>query len=133
LAHLKFLRLTLRSEWPRLYTGDRLGETRPDDSNDLEVMTMTLMEFLLLLVIAGIAGAIGQSLAGYDLGGCLVSIVVGFVGAYIGMWLAREFSLPEFLVITVGNEAFPVIWSVIGSALFALVVGMLTRRRATLP
>ena len=92
---------------------------------------MTLMEFLLLLLIAGVAGAVGQSLAGYDLGGCLVSIVVGFVGAYIGLWLAREFSLPEFLVITVGNEAFPVIWSVIGSALFALAVGLLTRRRAT--
>jgi uncharacterized membrane protein YeaQ/YmgE (transglycosylase-associated protein family) len=93
---------------------------------------MTLGEFLVLLLIAGIAGAVGQSIAGYELGGCLVSIVVGFIGAYIGVWLARELSLPEFLVITIGNEAFPVIWSVIGSALFALVVGLLTRRRATL-
>jgi uncharacterized membrane protein YeaQ/YmgE (transglycosylase-associated protein family) len=92
---------------------------------------MTLTEFLLLLIIAGIAGAVGQSLAGYDLGGCLVYIVVGFIGAYIGIWLAREFSLPEFLVITIGQESFPVIWSVIGSALFALVVGMLTRRHGT--
>jgi uncharacterized membrane protein YeaQ/YmgE (transglycosylase-associated protein family) len=91
---------------------------------------MTLTEFLLLLIIAGIAGAVGQSLAGYDLGGCLVSIVVGFIGAYIGIWLAREFNLPEFLVITIGQESFPVIWSVIGSALFALVVGLLTRRHA---
>ena len=93
---------------------------------------MTLMEFLLLLLIAGIAGAVGQSLAGYELGGCLVSIVVGFIGAYIGMWLARELGLPEFLVITIDQEAFPVIWSVIGSALFALIVGLLTRRRTTL-
>ncbi len=93
---------------------------------------MTLTEFLILLVIAGIAGAVGQSIAGYELGGCFVSIVIGFIGAYIGMWLAREFRLPEFLVITVGRESFPLIWSVIGSALFALVVGLLTRRRATL-
>ena len=92
---------------------------------------MTLVEFLLLLVIAGIAGAVGQSLAGYELGGCLVSIVVGFVGAYIGVWLARELSLPEFLVVTIDQESFPIIWSVIGSAIFALVVGLLTRRRAT--
>ena len=77
---------------------------------------MTLVEFLLLLVIAGIAGAVGQSLAGYELGGCLVSIVVGFVGAYIGVWLARELSLPEFLVVTIDQESFPIIWSVIGSA-----------------
>jgi uncharacterized membrane protein YeaQ/YmgE (transglycosylase-associated protein family) len=93
---------------------------------------MTLGEFLVLLLIAGIAGAVGQSIAGYELGGCLVSIVVGFIGAYIGVWLARELSLPEFLVISIGHEAFPVIWSVIGSALFALIVGVLTRRRATL-
>ena len=93
---------------------------------------MTLGEFLVLLLIAGVAGAVGQSLAGYELGGCLVSIVVGFIGAYIGVWLAREFSLPEFIVITIGNEAFPVIWSVIGSALFALIVGLLTRRHTTL-
>lgn len=42
---------------------------------------MTLMEFLLLLVIADIAGAVSRSIAGSDLGGCLVSIVVGFFGA----------------------------------------------------
>lgn len=93
---------------------------------------MTLMEFLILLVVAGIAGAAGQALAGYELGGCLVSIVVGFVGAYIGIWLARELSLPEFLVFNIDGRAFPLIWSVIGSALFALVVGLLTRRRADL-
>lgn len=90
---------------------------------------MTLMEFLLLAFIAGIAGAVGQSIAGYELGGCLVSIVVGFIGAYIGMWLARELSLPELLVITINREAFPVIWSVIGSAIFALIVGIVTRQR----
>ena len=75
MAYLDFLRLTLHEKCPRLYTGYRLGTTRPDDSSHLEVETMTLMEFLLLLLIAGVAGAVGQSLAGYDLGGCLVSIV----------------------------------------------------------
>jgi uncharacterized membrane protein YeaQ/YmgE (transglycosylase-associated protein family) len=91
---------------------------------------MTLAEFLVLLVIAGVAGAAGQSIAGYYLGGCVVSIVVGFIGAFIGMWLARELRLPELLMITIGNEPFPMIWSVIGSALFALMVGLITRRRA---
>ena len=33
---------------------------------------MTLLGFLVLLLIAAVCGAIGQSLAGYDLGGCLV-------------------------------------------------------------
>ena len=82
---------------------------------------------LLLLVIAGIAGAVGQSLAGYSLGGCLVSIVVGFVGAWLGAWLAAETGLPEFLVMDVGGRPFPLVWAVLGSALFALGVGLIRR------
>lgn len=93
---------------------------------------MTIVELFLLLLIAGIAGAMGQTLAGYELGGCLVSIVVGFIGAAIGMWLARELNLPEFFVIMIDDKAFPLIWSIIGSTLFALGVGLLMRRRATL-
>jgi uncharacterized membrane protein YeaQ/YmgE (transglycosylase-associated protein family) len=86
-----------------------------------------LISFLLLLAIAGICGAVGQSLAGYNLGGCLVSIVVGFVGAYLGMWLAGEFGLPELLTVNVGGRPFPIIWAVLGSALFALGVGLIRR------
>lgn len=86
---------------------------------------MTLTELLILLVIAAICGGVGQSLAGYDLGGCLVSIVVGFIGAYIGMWMAGKFGLPELLAIKVGGKSFPIIWSVIGSAVFTLIVALL--------
>ena len=88
---------------------------------------MSLTEFLILLVIAAICGSVGQALAGYDLGGCLVSIVVGFIGAYIGMWLAGKLGLPEFFAIKVGGKPFPIVWSVIGSALFALIVGLIRR------
>ena len=91
---------------------------------------MTLIQFLVLLVVAAICGAIGQSLAGYSLGGCLVSAVVGFVGAFVGLWLARELRLPEVLVVNVGGEAFPVLWSIVGSALLALIFGLLSRRRS---
>ena len=86
---------------------------------------MTLMGFLILLLIAAICGAIGQALAGYDLGGCLVSIVVGFIGAYIGLWLAGKFDLPRFFEINVGGKSFPVIWAIIGSALFTLIMALL--------
>jgi uncharacterized membrane protein YeaQ/YmgE (transglycosylase-associated protein family) len=91
---------------------------------------MTLVQFLVLLVVAAICGAIGQSLAGYSLGGCLVSAVVGFVGAFIGVWLARELRLPEVLTVQIGGEAFPVLWSIVGSALLALGLGLLSRRRS---
>jgi uncharacterized membrane protein YeaQ/YmgE (transglycosylase-associated protein family) len=88
---------------------------------------MDLVSLLLLLVIAGICGAVGQSLVGYNLGGCLVSIVVGFVGAWLGAWLAGEVGLPELFTVNVGGRAFPIIWSVLGSALFALGVGLIRR------
>ncbi len=86
---------------------------------------MSITEFIVLLIIAAICGGIGQSLAGYDLGGCLVSIVVGFIGAYIGMWMAGKFGLPELLAINIGGKTFPIIWAVIGSAIFTLIVALL--------
>ena len=90
---------------------------------------MTVFEFLLLLAIAGICGSLGQAITGYSRGGCLVSIALGFVGAVIGMWLARKIGLPELFPVRIGNTSFPVIWSIIGSSLFVAVIALLTRRR----
>jgi uncharacterized membrane protein YeaQ/YmgE (transglycosylase-associated protein family) len=90
---------------------------------------MSIVGFLILLAIAAVAGAIGQAIAGYSLGGCLVSILVGFIGAFIGMWVAGQFGLPELLPVTIEGETFPVVWSIIGSAILSLVLGLLTRRR----
>src|SRR4029079_10412215 len=100
---------------------------RHSNCNKLENFIMTLLQLLVLLLIAAICGGIGQSLAGYDLGGCLVSIVVGFIGAYIGMWLAGKLGLPEILAIKVGGKTFPVIWSVVGSALLTLIIALIRR------
>jgi len=88
-----------------------------------------LIQILLLLLIAGICGALGQAIGGYSHGGCLVSIALGFVGALLGTWLAGLLHLPELLVIPVGGTKFPVVWSIIGSALFVALIGLITRRR----
>ena len=88
---------------------------------------MTLTGFLILLLIAAICGSIGQSLAGYDLGGCLVSIVVGFIGAYLGLWLAGRLGLPRLFEINIQGEKFPVLWAIIGSALFTFIMALLRR------
>ena len=91
---------------------------------------MSLIEFLLLLVVAGICGSIAQSLAGYTHGGCLVSIVLGFIGALLGVWLARVLGLPEFLTLQFGGQPFPVLWSIIGAALFVALLNLMSRPRA---
>jgi len=93
---------------------------------------MTLLDFGILLLIAAVCGAVGQALAGYSVGGCITSILVGFVGAVIGSWLAGALGLPEFFAINVGGRSFPIIWSVIGSALFVAILALLTRGRVTI-
>ena len=90
---------------------------------------MTLLDLLVLLLIAGICGSLGQAISGFSRGGCLVSIAIGFIGALLGMWLARQFGLPELFAITIGDTRFPIIWSIIGSALFVAIIALLTRRR----
>ena len=92
-------------------------------------MPTSLLGFLILLVIAAVCGAIGQAIAGYSLGGFFVSIVVGFVGAWLGVWMAGQLHLPEWAVIQVDGQPFPIVWSIIGSALLAVIVGLLTRPR----
>lgn len=89
---------------------------------------MTLFDLLILLIVAGICGALGQAISGFSRGGCLVSIALGFIGAVIGMWLARKMGLPELYTVHVGTTNFPIIWSIIGSALFVAVISLLTRR-----
>jgi uncharacterized membrane protein YeaQ/YmgE (transglycosylase-associated protein family) len=89
---------------------------------------MSILEFLVLLVIAAICGAVGQALAGYSLGGLVITTVVGFIGALLGTWLARGLALPELLVVNIGGQPFPIVWAIIGSALFTAIIAFFTRR-----
>jgi uncharacterized membrane protein YeaQ/YmgE (transglycosylase-associated protein family) len=90
---------------------------------------MTLIDLLLLLIVAGLCGALGQAIGGFTRGGCLVSIALGFVGALIGMWIARQAGMSEILPVRIGGQTFPVVWAIIGSALFVAVIGLISRSR----
>jgi uncharacterized membrane protein YeaQ/YmgE (transglycosylase-associated protein family) len=90
---------------------------------------MNILQLVVLLVIAGLCGAVGQAIVGYSRGGCLASIALGFIGALVGMWLARALSLPEWLTVQIGDVPFPIVWAIIGAALFVAVIAMLTRPR----
>ena len=94
---------------------------------------MSIIDFILLLVVAGICGALGQAIAGYSHGGCLVSVVLGFVGALLGGWLARVLALPDLFVLQIGGQGFPIIWSIVGAALFVAVLSLITARRPRVP
>jgi uncharacterized membrane protein YeaQ/YmgE (transglycosylase-associated protein family) len=90
---------------------------------------MSLLGFLLLLLVAGIAGGIGQALVGYSRGGCLASVFFGLIGAYLGLWLAAQFNLPEFFVLNIDGQEYPLVWSILGAALTAGIFSLLFGRR----
>jgi uncharacterized membrane protein YeaQ/YmgE (transglycosylase-associated protein family) len=90
---------------------------------------MTFVEFLILLLIAGVCGGLAQAITGASRGGCFVSIALGFIGALLGTWLARITGLPELFAIQVDGHTFPIVWSVIGAALFAALLALITPRR----
>jgi uncharacterized membrane protein YeaQ/YmgE (transglycosylase-associated protein family) len=90
---------------------------------------MTLLEFVVYLVIAGICGAIARALAGGSAGGFILSILLGFLGAFVGTWLARMFHLPQFIMIAIAGHPFPIVWSIIGGMVLVLIAHALTRPR----
>ena len=92
-------------------------------------MTMSLTSLLLLVVIAAICGAIGKAIGGGVRGGLIVSTALGFVGALLGPWIARRLKLPEPFMVSISGHPFPVLWSIIGAALFVAVIHLVSRRR----
>ncbi len=89
---------------------------------------MTILEILILLLVAALCGVLAQAIAGYSRGGLIVAIVLGFIGALIGTWMARNMGLPELLMINIGGTPFPILWSIIGGTLFVAIIALLTRR-----
>jgi uncharacterized membrane protein YeaQ/YmgE (transglycosylase-associated protein family) len=90
---------------------------------------MSLVEFILYLVIAGICGAIARALGGGLQGGFITSILLGFVGAFVGTWIARKMHLPQVIVVAVSGHPFPIVWSIVGGLLLVAVAHGLSRSR----
>jgi uncharacterized membrane protein YeaQ/YmgE (transglycosylase-associated protein family) len=88
---------------------------------------MGLFGFFFLLLIASVCGALGARIAGRRGLGCLTSIVLGFIGALIGTFIARQLDLPLFPWIRFGDNPFPVVWAVLGAALFVALLNLLSR------
>jgi uncharacterized membrane protein YeaQ/YmgE (transglycosylase-associated protein family) len=85
-----------------------------------------MIDILISLIIAGIAGAIARSLSGFSRGGCVISIVVGFIGAMIGTWLAREMQLPDPFVLKIRGTSYNLLWTIIGAVIFTAVLSLIT-------
>ena len=85
-------------------------------------MDFTAGSILWTLVIGLIVGAIAKLLMpGKDPGGCIITIVLGIAGAFVGTWLGR---------ITFGGANYAAGWimSVVGAMILLLLYRMLFRR-----
>ena len=92
-----------------------------------------MISFLFLLIVASILGSIGAAIAGRRGDGCLVSIAIGFIGALLGRGLSNVLSVDDPLTITIRDTAFPLMWTIAGSALFVAVITFLTRGKTPRP
>ena len=89
-------------------------------------MTLNCVDLLILLVVAALCGFIGRAISGYSRGGILVAIALGFIGALLGTWMARATGLPELINLQLDGTNFPIVWSIIGAAVFMAVIGLFT-------
>lgn len=92
-------------------------------------MTFTLTGLIVLIVIAALCGALGKALVGGASGGLITSIALGFIGALLGPWVAAQLRLSEPLVLHVSGQPFPIVWSIIGAALFVALLHLMSGRR----
>jgi uncharacterized membrane protein YeaQ/YmgE (transglycosylase-associated protein family) len=87
-----------------------------------------LISLLLCLILAAGLGILSQRILGFKMGGLLVSIFIGFIGALLGREMVRWFHLPEWIYLTVDGRSFPVIWCTIGALIATAIVGAIARR-----
>jgi len=71
----------------------------------------------------------GKALAGGAQGGLVVSIALGFIGALLGPWVARQLNLAEPFVLHVSGQTFPIVWLIIGAAPFVALLHLVSGRR----
>ncbi|WP_284642096.1 GlsB/YeaQ/YmgE family stress response membrane protein [Paenibacillus silviterrae] len=82
-----------------------------------------MMSLLITLLMAMVIGTVGSAVApGTMPGGILGAMLAGFVGAWIGYWLLGSWG-PVI-------AGFAVIPSVLGAALFTLLLGLISRGSA---
>jgi uncharacterized membrane protein YeaQ/YmgE (transglycosylase-associated protein family) len=80
-----------------------------------------LIEFLVLAFIAGVCGLVASQIVGAKRINFVLLILLGFVGAFVGRWIAGFFGLPLILSFHLAGESFPLLWAIIGAM---VVVGI---------
>jgi uncharacterized membrane protein YeaQ/YmgE (transglycosylase-associated protein family) len=89
---------------------------------------MQVVDFLLLLVIAGVFGWLGAVIMGAKRMNFALLIIAGLVGAVVGRYIRNFVELPELYTFQVGSMSFPVVWTILGCVIVVGIVAGLTQR-----
>jgi len=89
---------------------------------------MNIIELILLLLVAGILGVASQRITGIQVGGLIMSIVVGFVGAWLGTRLSEWLDIHDPTRLTIGRTGFRLLSAIVGAVIVTSVVGWLQWR-----
>jgi len=89
---------------------------------------MTILDVIVLLIIAGLCGALGQAITGFSRAAAWFR---SRLDLSVRSWnvAGAPAGLPELFTIQIGGTGFPIIWSIIGSALFVAIISLLARSR----
>lgn len=91
---------------------------------------MDFLQFLIVIVITGICGAIAEWIIGYKPGGILISIIIGIVGAAIGSWINIIVPLTiPLTIIAIGTIKINLIWTILGSLTLLITIHTLRDSR----
>jgi uncharacterized membrane protein YeaQ/YmgE (transglycosylase-associated protein family) len=88
---------------------------------------MTLEEVVILIVMAAVLGILSQRLLGYKLGGLVISIVLGFIGAFLGRLIGQHVPVGFRFHLQIGDTSFPVLWSLLGCLAATFVAGFIAK------
>ncbi len=87
-------------------------------------MDFSAQSIIWVLVIGLVVGAVAKLLMpGKDPGGCIITILLGIAGAFVGTWLGR---------MVTGNESYQAKWimSIVGAMILLLIYRLLFRKRS---
>ena len=86
----------------------------------------TLIGLALLVLVALVAGLIAEAVVGKRRRNPVTTIIIGFIGAFVGAILARLLGLPHLITI----EGLSLIWTIIGASVVVFVWHLIRPERA---
>jgi uncharacterized membrane protein YeaQ/YmgE (transglycosylase-associated protein family) len=87
---------------------------------------MNVLEFIILLVMAGVLGVVAQKILGARYG-MVVSVILGLVGAIVGSQLADWFHFPARYAIRIGPSEVQVVWALVGALIVTFGAGIIAK------